>query len=146
MSSCPICGTYFEPKKVGNNEKIYCSTNCQGVSYQRRNPKNMEKARESKGYKEYQRKFQMEYYHKNKQKVMSRSIICDILNRGKICIDKKYCHDCGNITNLRVKIEEFVTTAKLAAELIKNDKIYYLCRKCEGMRRRKVYKCQEVNN
>jgi hypothetical protein len=77
---------------------------------------------------------------------MSRSIICDLLNKGKICIDKKYCHDCGTVENLRVKMEEFVNTSKEATELIKNDKIYYLCRKCEGLRRRKLYKPMEVKN
>ena len=147
MKKCKYCN-----KELKKFKHKYCSDNCQRKDrYQNNKQTYIDNARkwEKKNPEKYKesvlkanKKFRTEHrdrfnelmrknYHKNKPKWNSRVWTYQMINRYKkpIKIDK-VCKKCKRTDNLRLKFEVYPNKADDIRQAIKENKIYYLCKRC----------------
>jgi len=147
-----ICKNPNCNKELKKKQRKYCSNKCQRKDmYQRKkqiyidNAKkwkenNPEKSREQflKANKKFRtekrerfNKLMRNNYHKNKPKWISRTYTYQIINKLKKPTEiKKECKKCKSSEDLSLKFEVYPTKAKDIRQAIKDNKIYYLCKRC----------------
>ena len=81
--------------------------------------------------------FMRNYYIRNKAKWNARNIVGTRLKRGKIKLNEQ-CFDCAAKTKLHVHLDKvYPTKHDDIIKAIEEGKIFYLCKKCSDLRRKR---------